>query len=162
MLANPEQYDVQLNMEHLVPAMYGNPRYVGNVNAAEGQVEEIRFELGRDGRLRNDHPYISAVALLHERNIAREHYDTWRKTWTAAREPLVRSTQEEIEREVEAEFAAWREHGAENEAPSGKVYRVDVMTTGSPDSAPLPDDFFNGPRDTRFTVIREPDVRAKE
>jgi hypothetical protein len=138
-------------MEHLVPAMYGNPRYVGDVNAEEGAVEEIRFELGRDGRLRNDHPYITAVLLLHERDLEREYYDNWRSGWVQSRKPVVRPTQQEIEREVEA----WAQHEAGNDVPSGKVYRVDVMTTGSPEAAPVPEGFFNGDRDTRCSVIRE-------
>jgi hypothetical protein len=86
-LANPMGFWVQLNIERLVEAMYGNPGYAGRFNPDQGQVEDFQFVYGRDGRFRNDHPYISAVAILHERALAREHYDEWRAKWKETRAP---------------------------------------------------------------------------
>jgi hypothetical protein len=57
--------------------MFGNPGFVGDYNAEEGRVEEFRFQLGRDGRLRNDHPYISGVGILRERDLAYEYQEQW-------------------------------------------------------------------------------------
>lgn len=62
----------------------------------------MHFEYGRDGRLQHDHPYISAVTILRERELAREHYEQWRAEWKKTREPLESS----IYDEVFAEFTA--------------------------------------------------------
>jgi hypothetical protein len=89
-LANPMGFFIDLNIDRLVEAMYGNPGWVGGLNPDEGRIENLRFEYGRDGRLRNDHPYISAVAILHERELAREEFNRWFAEWKEGREPLER------------------------------------------------------------------------
>jgi hypothetical protein len=158
-LANPMGYRVNLSLERLVEAMYGNPGLVGNFNAEKGEVENFRFELGRNGRLRNDHPYISAVAILRERARADEYYNGWRTEWKKGRTPLQRPTTEEIIAEAEAEQAAWNASEASRHVPEGQVYIVELMTTGSPDAVPVPEDVFNCPRDSRVDVGR---VRPQE
>lgn len=155
-LANPMGYHVNLSLERLVEAMYGNPGLVGSFNAEKGEVENFRFELGRDGRLRNDHPYISAVAILRERSRADEYYNEWRTEWKKGRKPLDRPTTEEIIAEAEAEQAAWNESDASKHVPVGHVYIIELMTTGSPDAVPVPQDVFNCPRDARVDVERVP------
>jgi len=153
-LANPMGHRVNLSLERLVEAMYGNPGLVGNFNAEKGEVEDFRFELGRDGRLRNDHPYISAVAILRERSRADEYYNEWRIEWKKGRKPLDRPTTEEIIAEAEAEHAAWNASEASKHVPEGHVYIIELMTTGSPDAVPVPEDVVNCPRDARVDVER--------
>jgi hypothetical protein len=104
--------------------------------------------------LRNDHPYISAVAILRERSRADEHYNEWRTEWKKDRKPLDRPTTEEIIAEVEAEQAAWNESDASKHVPEGHVYIIELMTTGSPDAVPMPQDLFNCSRDVRVDVER--------
>ena len=133
-------------------AMYGNPGLVGSFNAEKGVVEDFRFELGRDGRLRNDHPYISAVAILRERSRADEHYNQWRTEWKKSRKPLERPTTEEIIAEAEAEQAAWKASEASRNVPEGHVYVIELMTTGSPAAVPLREDVFDCLRDARVDV----------
>jgi hypothetical protein len=155
-LANPKGYRVSLSLERLVEAMFGNPGYVGNYDAAKGEVEEFRFELGRDGRLRNDHPYISAVAILRERSRSDEHYDEWRTNWKKGRKPLDHPTTAEIIVEMEAEQAAWEASEASKKVADGHIYMIELMTTGSPEAVLVPEGVFNGPRDARVDVERVP------
>jgi heat shock protein HspQ len=155
-LANPMGFRVNLSIERLVEAMYGNPGIVGNFNPEKGEVEDFHFELGRDGRLRNDHPYISAVAILHERELAREHYDEWRADWKKTREPLDHPTMKEIIAEAMAEQRAWRRSDASKNVPDGNVYWLELLTTGSLDAVPLPEAAFDGSRDQRTSVVRVP------
>jgi hypothetical protein len=153
-LANAMGFHVNLSIESLVEAMFGNPGWTGNFNPDQGQVENFHFEYGRDGRLRNDHPYISAVAILHERELAREHYDQWRAEWKKTRDPLHYPSYEEITAEALAEQKAWRASDASANVPEGNVYWVELLTTGSPDAVPVPENVFDGPRDRRINVER--------
>jgi hypothetical protein len=151
-LANPLGFRVNLTVERLVEAMFGNPGFVGNFNAEEGRVEGFQFEYGRDGRLRNNHPYICAVAILHERELAREHYDEWRADWKKTREPLDHRSYEEIIAEAVGERGAWQASEASRNVPEGNVYWLELLTTGSPDAVSVPDTVFDGPRDRRVNV----------
>lgn len=154
-LANPKGQMVHLDMERLVEAMFGNPIWRGRYDPEEGRVEDLQFDYGRDGRLRSDHPYISAVVILRERAAASEYYDEWREGWKSSRPSIENPTFEDIVHEFEEEQKAWDEHAAEADIPEGDVYFLEVLTTGSPDAAALPEIVFDGPRDTRVNVARE-------
>jgi hypothetical protein len=153
-LANPMGFYVHLSIERLMEAMFGNPGYAGRFNPDEGQVEDFQFQYGRDGRLRNDHPYISAVAILHERELAREHYDEWRAEWKQTRSPLANPSTEEILAEFVAEQEAWQASEEAANVSEGNVYWIDLLTTGSPEAVPVPENLFDGPRDRRTVVER--------
>jgi hypothetical protein len=153
-LANPLGFLVHLDMERLVEAMFGNPGYAGRFNAEEGRVEDFQFQYGRDGRLRNDHPYVSGVAILHEREVLREYYDEWREGWKENRPQLVNPSMDEVIDEFVAESEAWEVSEEAANAPEGNVYWIDLMTTGSPEAVPVPDNVFDGPRDRRTVVER--------
>jgi len=153
-LANPKGQLVHLEMERLVEAMFGNPVWRGRFNPADGRVDDMQFDYGRDGRLRNDHPYISAVAILRERAAASEYHDRWREEWKSGRPPLENPTYKDIVREFTEEQKAWDEHVAQAKIPEGDVHFLEVLTSGSPDAAEVPQSVFNGPRDTRVNVDR--------
>lgn len=153
-LANPERFKVFLGMDNLMEAMYGDLGVAGAFNAETGTVENMQFEYGRDGRLRNDHPYISAVVILHELDLAAEYQGEWLDEWKKSR-PKKRSY-EEIAAEAIAALEAWQASDARENAPEGNAYWVEVLTTGSPEAVPLPEDVFNGPRDSRRDVERVP------
>ncbi len=156
-LANPRGHHLNLDGEHLLAAMYGNPGFAGQFNRGEGRVENFTFQLGRDGRLRNDHLYISAVAALQERDRAREAFEMWRDEWKKTRPPLSDPpTHDEIVAEVEATHAAWAASDEAANAPEGKAYSLELITTGSPEAVPLLDTILNGPRDQRALVERVP------
>jgi hypothetical protein len=153
-LANPMGYRVQLKLDRLVEAMFGNPGFVGKFNAEKGEVENFEFELLRDGRLRNDHPYISAVTILRERLRADDYYNEWRTEWRKTREPLDHPTTVQIIAEHETEQVAWNASEASKKVPEGHIYIIEVMTTGSPDAVPVPKNVFDCPRDERVEVQR--------
>lgn len=153
-LANPMDFRVNLNIDRLVEAMYGNPGYAGTFKPDEGQVDDLEFFYEKDGRLRNDHPYISGVAILRERPLALEYYDEWRAKWKAGRPALPSPSTDEIVAEFLAEQAAWRASEEAKNVPEGNVYLVDLLTTGSPEAAPVPENTFDGPRDRRTDVQR--------
>jgi hypothetical protein len=60
-VADPHAYGHALGADDLIYAMYGNPAVSVPI---EGAASEPVFFAGRDGRLTNDHPYISGVAAL--------------------------------------------------------------------------------------------------
>lgn len=152
-LANPHGYWVNLTLERLVEAMFGNPVIVGRFDPEEGQVEDFRFDYGRDGRLRNDHPYISAVAIVHERDLAYEYVRKWHEE-RVAREAAKPATLADAAEAARTAVEEWQASEASQNVPEGNVYRLEVLTTGNPDAVPLPDSVFNGPRDERFVVER--------
>jgi hypothetical protein len=67
-LANPEGAMIDLSVEHVLSALYGDPTFTMEIDPTTGAaVGEGRYEFGRDGKLTNDHPYLSAIALLRRR-----------------------------------------------------------------------------------------------
>jgi hypothetical protein len=132
-LTNPYGSWVQLRPQELVWGMYGDPIYEFAVDRQSGsQVGEGTLGVGRHGKLRADHPYISAVVVIGERENAVDFYDRL----SEKNRDLPR---EEALREI---FAA-RDHG---EVPKGSYYRADTYRTLSPSAIPLSEVFFNGPR----------------
>jgi hypothetical protein len=150
-------HHVQLNGEHLLAAMYGNPGYAGRFDPEVGKVENFEFQHGRDVRLRNDHLYISAVAALHERPLVQEVLERfssdWRRTQPPRSEPPM---PHEIVADAEALHAAWDASEEKANASDGNVYFLEVIRTGSPEAVPLPEGVLNGPRDQFANVERVP------
>jgi hypothetical protein len=152
-LANPTGFYVHLDLDRLIEAMYGNPRLTGTFNPESGEIEGFEFEYGRDGRLRNDHPYISGVAIVHELSLAAEYHAKWLADWKSTREQK-RTTYDEIAAEAVAAHEAWLQSEARIQAPEGEEYWIDLLTTGSPEAVPVPTCVFDGPRDRRVSVER--------
>src|SRR6266536_3832608 len=119
-LANPLGYRVHLNMEHLIEAMFGNPGFAGPFNAETGTVGEMKFEYGRDGKLRNDHPYISAVMILREIDLAVEYQRSWGEEWTKSRPKLTleKDGYEGYAKAMREELADWKAHKKMVKVPS--------------------------------------------
>ena len=150
-LANPEGAFVHLDVDHVLAALYGNMQYSIPIDTETGGAAGPgQFELGRDGKLKTDHPYISAVVILHCREHGRDVVDGmveeakaqpgWETMTTAERGDVL---------------ADVLKTANERELPDGQYYRVDVIDTISA-SLPegpaklLPDEWFMGPRDTRW------------
>lgn len=143
-LANPEGAMVNLSVEHVLAALYGNPMFTMRIDPTiGGAVREGRFEFGRDGKLTNDHPYLSAVALLRRREhrtdriaeiAAEERRDPsdFDPATTEAVQVLKRLEQEDL--------------------PDGDYLYVDVIETISEVATPLPEDWFDGEQDSRWRI----------
>lgn len=143
-LANPDGAMVDLSVAAVTAALYGNPTFTIPIDpVAGGAVGERRLEFGRDGKLTNDHPYLSAVALLRLRErstdriaeIAAQMRDQPRTFDEAASATL------ELLRRVENE-----------ELPGGDYVFVDVIETMSASAAALDDDWFRGDQDSRWRL----------
>lgn len=136
-IANPGDAPVAMGERELIWAMYGDPTFTFTIDPETGgAVDDGQFIAGRHGKLRNDHPYLGAVAIVREREHAVDFYDRLRKGMDG------RSADERLD----AIFAA-RDRG---EVPEGSYHRLDVFKCVSVAATPVPDDFFDGPNDRLF------------
>jgi hypothetical protein len=94
--------------------------------------------VGRNGKLARDHQYISAVAVIGERERAADWQEMMRRRYAAL------PWRERMERIDEAE--------GQGECPEGTYHRARVFKTLSPSATPLPDVFFGDDDD-----VFEPD-----
>jgi hypothetical protein len=112
-----------------------------------------RTLLGRGGKLTRDHRYLSAIALLRREDHA---YVEQRELTAHVRETTPGwdeiSRPEQINRYVEAVLGRSFSDGA--------TYWLDVIETRSPAATPLPDDWFAGPRDSRWLLTVEGDAES--
>lgn len=150
-LANPAGAPVDLSFEHVIAALYGNTQWTVAIDpSVGGAVDEGRFELGRDGKLTNDHAYLSAIILLHRCDLA---YEASRKILAEAGERFhgePRTAEERRER-----MAAAIEELDRHDLPTGHCFRVEVIETLSEVAVPLPEEWFAGGRDRRWRCNAE-------
>jgi hypothetical protein len=141
-LTNPHGAMVFLDEHHMVYAMYGDPIVVMDIDPdVGGAVGDPRHELGRNGRLARDHQYISAVAILGERERAADFYDEMNRRYA--------------DLPAEARWERIEDATSRGERPSGSYHRVRVFKTLTPSAAPLPEGFFDGPHDELFEPNEE-------
>lgn len=127
---------VDLSVENVAGALYGNL-----VRGRDGA--RVRSILTRDGALTNDHRYVSAVAVLTGETLASvERHAVFAEVRAATPGFAELPRAEQIDRL--------------NAALEGRTfspgfrYRLDVIEALSPTATPLPDDWFSGPRDSRW------------
>lgn len=145
-LANTTGAPVDLGVDHVLAALYGNPGWTIPINQATGRaVGEGRFELGRDGKLTNNHPYLSAVVLLRRRELAS---DASQQILAEARERFGKEPKAGKERQER--MVALLEELNSHQSPEGHCFYVEVIETLSDSATPLPDDWFDGERDRRW------------
>lgn len=134
-LDNPAGRPIPFTSELIVSAMYGDLAF--QVSApTDGSHADLQAIAGRNGRLTNDHTYISAVAVVrHESHAAQ-----WAARWFDTHRPTFADGTE-----MAAAFAA-----AGADAPAGDEIFLEVFETVSTSAVPLPRDVFNGPRDVRW------------
>jgi hypothetical protein len=144
-LANPRGLHVPLKPERLINALYGDQTITFLVGPEGGAITEPEWVAGRNGRLRNDHAYVSAAAALHEGDHEQDWWREWeqRQDW----EPLL-PIDEGFQARWDARNAARERAVREEEIPTGIYYRLAVILNPSLKATPLPPDFFNGERDT--------------
>jgi hypothetical protein len=135
-LANPSAAWVGLSPRELVWAMYGDPAYRFAIDADTGEAADGEFITTRNGKLRNDHPYISALALVAKRERAVDFY-----------EELLDGMEGALPEQKLGAINAAKDRG---EVPEGYYHRLDVYRSISNMAAPLPAGFFNGPNDRLF------------
>jgi hypothetical protein len=143
-LANPEGAMLDLSVQHVLAALYGNPTYTMEIDPVAGAaVGEGRFEFGRDGKLTNDHPYLSAIALLRRRERRVDRIDE-----IAAEERTGRDPSDFDEAATEAVKLLQRLD--REDLPNDEYLYLDVIETMSEAARSLPDEWFDGEHDSRW------------
>jgi hypothetical protein len=71
-VANPYDRPVPFSVDMMISAMYGDPGYEFPSDGGPG-----RMVLGRNGKLWNDHPYVSAVMVIRQALGAHEAAGLW-------------------------------------------------------------------------------------
>jgi hypothetical protein len=137
-LDNPGNRPVSLEPHMVISAMYGDLSYSAAL-LEDGSMEELTGVLGRNGKLTNDHQYISAVAIIRRRDFAAE----WAANWFD--ENRIRFDLND----AEGMITAYREAVASG-VPIGDSVSVEVFETLSETAVPLPRTVFNGPEDVRW------------
>jgi hypothetical protein len=145
-LANPEGVCVDLSVQNVIAALYGNPQWTMQIDLATGAaVDDGRLELGRDGKLTNDHAYLSAVALLRRRELAFDARDEILAELRKGYDEEAKTAEERQER-----AAAAIEEMERHDLPDGHYFYVEVIETLSEEAVPLPESWFSGERDRRW------------
>ncbi|MBC2904812.1 hypothetical protein [Streptomyces cupreus] len=142
-LDNPAGRPIPIDSPHMViSAMYGDFRMEAPV-LADGSLSDFQAVAGRNGKLTNDHPYISAVAVVRRE----DHAAAWAAQWFDTH-------QADFGDDVTALSASFAEASA-TDAPLGDEVFLEIFETISPTAVPLPRDIFNGPRDLRWVPNAE-------
>lgn len=148
-LANPHGGHVDMTVDGVLQAMYGNGRYVIPIDRESGSGGPARYELGPDGKFTYSHQYVSAVVILRRREL---------------RDDASRAIMDEVKTRPDWESLSGAEQldvlrdavaANERDFPEGEYFHVDVIDTISAtlpkgEATPLPDDWFTGPLDTRW------------
>lgn len=143
-LTNPEGALVDLSVGTVLAALYGNVTVTFPLDVATGAAaEDGRFEFGRDGKLTNDHPYLSAVVLLQRRELQGDLIEQILTEERRRREPTVDSVSEVVR------LLKRLEH---EDLPDSDYLYVEVIETISGISVPLPEKWFDGERDSRWRI----------
>jgi hypothetical protein len=149
-LANPQGQAVQLSTREIIWALYGDPIIEIPINTESGgPAGEARHTVGRNGQIRLQHQYLSAVVALRHR----EHVQDWSdQNWARIKEehPIDPGDYDAIAELGKIAMESAHEAKAHGDIPEGGYFYAEVFTTLSETAAPLPQDVFDGPRDTRW------------
>lgn len=101
--------------------------------------------MGRGGKLTNDHPYLSAVALLRRGELRTDRIKQIAAEVCTGHRP---SDFGQAALKAEQLLSRLRQE----ELPTGDYVYVDVIETISASAVPLPEDWFDGERDSRWRL----------
>lgn len=148
-LANPAAVMLETSPPSIGYAMYGNPTFGGPMDPARGVITSMGPVQGRDGELTNDHPYLSAVAMLRRREQAADARDQWldeNREWFS-------QIADQTDRSV-----AMAEGILSLDVPEGDYLYLDVIHTTAArlGHAPLVHEtLFDGPHDRHWVIERD-------
>ncbi|QXE38789.1 hypothetical protein KQY30_35915 [Streptomyces sp. GMY02] len=149
-LDNPGGRPIPFDSPHLIiSAMYGDLALEAPLEPG-GTLGEFRAVAGRNGRLRNTHAYVSAVAVVRRE----AHATPWASQWfDEHRKDFGPGDAYDGNQGMKAMGAAFVE--ASKNAPEGDDLFLDIFETLSDSAVPLPRDVFNGPRDRRWVPNKD-------
>ncbi|MBA2897778.1 hypothetical protein [Nonomuraea soli] len=141
-LANPMSKPIPFDESSLIAAMYGDIEAVFEIpeQGAEGEGESW-LAAGLNGKLTNDHQYISAVALLRER----PHSIAWAAAWFDENRSRFEDPKDMA--------VGYLEAAVTEDVPQGSDVFLSIIETASEEAVPLPRDLFNGPLDLRYSLL---------
>jgi hypothetical protein len=132
-VANPFRRPVPFSADMMISAMYGDPSYRFSTDRPGGQML-----LDRNGKLTNDHSYVSAVMTIRTapgvREAAGHWFDENRTRFASAQAMMVEARRLE----------------SEGFFGNANVVAVDLIETVATGSARLPAGFASGPNDTHW------------
>lgn len=150
-LANANGVPMELDADAVQAALYGNPTFGGPVYPATGAIVDFGRIPGRDGRLTNQHEFISAVVVLHRRPLSADARDAFWWYWR----PILRHRYPDRE-DYGIAIATFSQLAPTG--PDGYRYFVEVMHTVSAmdGRAPLLDpQLFDGQHDRVYEPDRQ-------
>jgi hypothetical protein len=138
-LANP--MGCPIPFEDVIAAMYGDIDAVFEITEPGSDAEGASWlQAGCNGKLTNDHQYVSAVAILRERLRS----STWAEAWFEENRPRFDRAQDLT--------VAYLEAAKGSNVPQGSDVLLSIIETVNAEAAPLPRDLFDGPLDLRYGV----------
>lgn len=138
-LANPMGCPIPLDERSVIAAMYGDFDAVFELTEPGSDREGVsRMQTGRNGRLTNDHQYVSAIALLCER----PHSAVWAEEW-------LKENRSRFDHDQDLSVACLEAAKAEG-VPQGSDVFLSVIETVNNQAVRLPRNLFNGPLDLRY------------
>jgi hypothetical protein len=151
-LANPKGMPVAFTSDEIIWALYGNPVWRMAIDRDTGaSAGPTEYGVDRDGQIRNQHQYLSAVVALRHRTEAQDWTDA---LWARLKEehaPFNPVGDPDRAAHVAA-LALEDTHRAEEagEIPEGDYLFADVFVTMGAEATALPETVFDGPRDSRW------------
>jgi hypothetical protein len=150
-LGNPSGMPVPFSADEIIWALYGDPVWKITIDEETGTpVGETEYGADRNGQICNRHQYLSAVVALRHRTEAQDWSDA---LWARLKEEHDFDPVADPEGATRvAEQALTETYAADErgEIPQGDYLFVDVFVTMGVEAAPLPENVFNGARDSRW------------
>jgi hypothetical protein len=149
-LANPLGQPVQFSTREIIWSLFGDPIIQIPLRVEDGGSGGDAVQtVGRNGQIRLQHQYLSAIVALRHRTNAQDWADeNWERI---KREHAIESRDYEAVSELgKLAMESVEEARARGEIPDGEYFYAEVFTTLSETAVPLPPDAFDGPRDTRW------------
>lgn len=145
-ITNPLGALVNLRVRNVLEALYGDVNFTFQVDSQTGQANEPgHFEYGRNGKLTNDHPYLSGIVLLRQRDKSADRIEAISSELQGSRPPRTWENAAD-------EAAVLIERIQQETLPEGDYLYCDVIETVSDSATRIPDELLNGARDTRWRL----------
>lgn len=139
-LANPRAAGVDLDPPMVIAAMYGDLE--ARFTYQEGVGTTSEWVAGRNGRLTQDHPHVSAVVVVRAGDRSADRNRAFTRAYREAHPGAG------VDEVLSAIAAAQDSFGAED-----PYFSCDVFEAASDVCAPLPPDLFDGPDDARWRPV---------
>jgi hypothetical protein len=149
-LANPQGQPVQFSTREIIWALFGDPIIKIPLHVEDGGPGgEAVHTVGRNGEIRLQHQYLSAIVALRYR----KHVEDWTdQDWARikAERPVPADDYDALIELAKIAGESLHEAQARGAIQDGGYFYAEVFTTLSEAAAPLPRNVFDGPRDTRW------------